>query len=144
MGPGLHRGSHPGYGRDQWRLGGFRTSPAFYACTLGLMPLSLIVWPVAVAGIRRGRQRFHALVIVTMAMISPVCYLEILYIIDQLEDRWLRRILWNLGSRLSGFDYLKAGTWATMWLEAIAAWVIVLVALIAALRRWCLAPDPDE
>jgi hypothetical protein len=127
-----------------WRIGGFRTSPAFYACTFGLMPLSLSVWPVAVAGIRRGRQRFHALVIVTLALISPVCYMEIIYIIDHLEDSHIRRIFWDLGRRLSVAEPRRWGTWTTFWLEAIIAWAIVLVALIAALRRWCLAPEPDE
>jgi hypothetical protein len=127
-----------------WSLGGFRPSPAFYACTMGLIPLSLSAWPVVVSGIRRGQRRYRPLVTVILAIAGPLWYLAMLMLININGHRLLRGAIYAVGRSLlrSSFS-MRAGTWTALWLEVIGAWVIVLVALIAAGRRLRRTDDPD-
>jgi hypothetical protein len=128
-----------------WVYGGIKHTLVFYGFNMGLIPLCLGGWPLAVVYARRQRaQRSRTRVICGLVVAAPLGYMAVLISGDLLGRLLVRRMVFAVGRAVfqSSFRY-NVGSWVTNWLEVAIAWVVVMLAVIYALRRWLPAPETD-
>ena len=129
-----------------WVYGDVKHTLLFHALTMGLIPLSVSGWPLAIAlKRRRYAKRYHPLFVFGLAVAGPIGYFAVLISSDILGNEYFERMVFGIGDAvfLSRFN-MKVGSWMTLWLEAGIAWTVMLVAIIFYLRLWELARETTD